>query len=80
MASFGLVNGLDWLGNEQHVLGNGPHVFGNRLYYGEVRLGCWFILAPFGLGYGLWATYVLGKGPHLCTPFKNTGLILLWGG
>ena len=38
-------------------------------YYGEVRLGCWFILAPFGLGNGPhWlgnGPHVLGNGPHV---------------
>ena len=52
------------LDNGSHVLGNGPLVLGNGpylctkfmnteqgySYYGEVRLGRWFILAPIGLG------------------------------
>ena len=47
------------LGYRPHVIGNGPYLcthFRNTvqgyLYYGEVRLGHWFILAPIGLGNG----------------------------
>ena len=56
--------------NGPHVLSNGPYLctqFMNTVqgysYYGEVRLGRWFILAPLGLGNGL---HVLGYGPHMC--------------
>ena len=51
--------GPSWFrGNGPNVLGNGPHLctqFMNTQgysYYGEVRLGHWFILAPTGLGNG----------------------------
>ena len=43
-------------------------------YYGEVKLGHWVILGPFGLGNRLHVPHVLGNGspvlgngPHLCT-------------
>ena len=76
------------LGNGQHVLGNGPHLCTQFMntglqysYYGDVRLGLWFILAPIVLGNG---PHVLDNGPpvldnvpHLCTKDMNWVILIM---